>query len=249
MATGRSRVENLPNHLHSQLKHDQTSLGKTLNPFTKMTPKIMINRNQIFDKLKSLTEAQFKTVLFLFNAPMYYLPGENTALASKAIELIRYAEQRSQGLQNLDACIEQALAESPATLVHQACAQTHSGSGANIAGNQYNIHVYNTQPETRQPQGNTVMDPISFALSAFSGVAGNAMYASIKRLFGTNAGQLEQLAKNDDRQSFELVVQALLNSNAELKQQLESLQRGENINIVNQTHSGSGDNVVNKYMR
>jgi hypothetical protein len=35
----------------------------------------------------------------------------------------------------------------------------------------------------------------------------------------------------------------VLDSNENIKQQLEALQRGESVSILTQTHSGTGDNV------
>ncbi len=92
------------------------------------------------------------------------------------------------------------------------------------------------------------MDLISFVFgAAASGVTGGAAYDGIKLVLGNSFAKLEAFAKNDDKGSFELVLQTVLESNATIKQQLEQLeqlQRGESITLVNQQHSGSGDNVA-----
>ncbi len=89
------------------------------------------------------------------------------------------------------------------------------------------------------------MDLISFVFgAAASGVTGNAVYDGIKLVLGNGFAQLEAFAKNDDREKFELVLQTVLENNDTIKQQLEQLQRGETITIVNQQHNGKGDNVA-----
>jgi hypothetical protein len=89
------------------------------------------------------------------------------------------------------------------------------------------------------------MDLISFVFgAAASGVTGGAVYDGIKLVLGNSFAKLEAFAKNDDKESFELVLQTVLESNSSIKQQLEQLQRGESITLVNQQHSGSGDNVA-----
>ena len=89
------------------------------------------------------------------------------------------------------------------------------------------------------------MDLISFVFgAAASGVTGNAIYDGIKLVLGNSFTKLEEFAKNDDREKFGLVLQAVLENNDTIKQQLEQLQRGETITIINQQHSGKGDNVA-----
>jgi hypothetical protein len=89
------------------------------------------------------------------------------------------------------------------------------------------------------------MDLISFVFgAAASGVTGNAVYDGIKLVLGSSFAKLENFAINDDKENFDLVLQTVLEHNETIKQQLEQLQRGETITIVNQQHSGKGDNVA-----
>ena len=88
------------------------------------------------------------------------------------------------------------------------------------------------------------MDLIEFTFGALTGVAGNAAYDGMKLILGETFNKLESFAKDDDKKSFELVLQTVIESNENIKQQLEQLQRGESITIVNQQHNGEGDNVA-----
>ncbi|MEE9424173.1 MAG: hypothetical protein V3V18_04250 [Methylococcales bacterium] len=89
------------------------------------------------------------------------------------------------------------------------------------------------------------MDLINYVFAAAaSGVTGNAAYDSIKLVLGDTFTKLESFAKNDEKETFDLVLQTVLENNKTIKQQLEQLQRGETITIVNQQHQGKGDNVA-----
>lgn len=88
------------------------------------------------------------------------------------------------------------------------------------------------------------MDLVSFAFGALTGVAGNAAYDGMKLILGNTFNKLEVFAKNDEKEKFELVLLAAIESNETIKNQLEQLQRGESITIVNQQHNGLGDNVA-----
>ena len=84
----------------------------------------------------------------------------------------------------------------------------------------------------------------AFVFTIATGTASTVVYEGAKAVLGSTFSKLEAFAKNDDRETFELVLQTAIESNEEIKQQLEQLQRGEKITIVNQQHSGTGDNVA-----
>lgn len=88
------------------------------------------------------------------------------------------------------------------------------------------------------------MDLVSFVFGAATGVAGNAVYDGIKLVLGNTFSKLETLAKNNDKATFEMVLQTAIESNETIRQQLEQLQRGESITLINQQHNGLGDNVA-----
>jgi len=59
-------------------------------------PEIRMTREQLQARLSGLLPAQFEAVLFRANIPPEYLPGPTAPQASRAIDAIRYLEQRSQ---------------------------------------------------------------------------------------------------------------------------------------------------------
>ncbi len=65
------------------------------------------------------------------------------------------------------------------------------------------------------------MDLIEFAFGALTGVAGNTAYDGMKLILGNTFSKLEAFAKDDDKDRFELVLQTAIDSNVEIKKQLE----------------------------
>jgi hypothetical protein len=55
-----------------------------------------VTRDQLLARLSGLLPAQFEAVLFRANIPPAYLPGTTAPQASRAMDAIRYLEQRSQ---------------------------------------------------------------------------------------------------------------------------------------------------------
>jgi len=78
----------------------------------------------------------------------------------------------------------------------------------------------------------------------YSAIGGGVAYDSIKKLLGNSYEVLKSYVKNEDKEKFEGALELLLTQNKELKVQIEDLKKGKTINIVNQTHNGSGDNVA-----
>ena len=77
-----------------------------------------------------------------------------------------------------------------------------------------------------------------------TGVTGNLAYDGLKQIVGGTFPRLLSSAKNNNTVEVESIFQTLIEQNIQIKNQLEQLQSGQPITFVNQTHSGSGDNVV-----
>ena len=86
------------------------------------------------------------------------------------------------------------------------------------------------------------MGLVEFVLGAATGVAGNTAYDGVKMVLGNTFNKLKTLAGNNDQETFELVLQTAIESNDNIKKQLEQLQRGENIQILKQENI-YGDNI------
>ena len=87
------------------------------------------------------------------------------------------------------------------------------------------------------------MGLVEFVLGAATGVAGNAAYDGVKMVLGNTFNKLKTLAGNNDQETFKLVLQTAIESNDNIKQQLEQLRRGESITIVKQDNI-YGDNIA-----
>lgn len=88
------------------------------------------------------------------------------------------------------------------------------------------------------------MDLISFTESIMTSVAGGAAYDGVKLVLNDQFDKLQGFLENNEKDKFELVLQTLIDSNETIRQQLEQLQRGENLTLVQQNHTGFGDNVA-----
>lgn len=86
------------------------------------------------------------------------------------------------------------------------------------------------------------LDLVSFTFEAIkSGVIGNAAYEAIKFALGGAFPRLKGYADKNDSVDFKIALEAIMESNEDIKNKLMALNSG--ITSVNQTHYGSGDNV------
>jgi len=78
-----------------------------------------------------------------------------------------------------------------------------------------------------------------------SGVAGSVAYDGLKVVLGTSFDRLSTYISNDETAKFEGALEMLLEENDELRKQIEALKEGKEVfsTVINQSHTGSGDNV------
>ena len=88
------------------------------------------------------------------------------------------------------------------------------------------------------------MEIVNYAFQTIlAGISGNAAYDSIKLIVGGTFPSLEASVKANNKEKFELILQTVIEQNAEIKQQLEQLQQGKSINVVKQDNV-FGDNIA-----